>query len=126
MTPEERRQGLVGAVAAERLTEFYANADVFVLASRFEGYGMAFAQAIAHGLPILGTTAGAIPETVPCEAGILVPPDDSVALAAALRRLATDPGERARLGAGAQAAAARLPTWQETANVFDRILAALA
>jgi glycosyltransferase involved in cell wall biosynthesis len=87
---------------------------------------MAFAQAIAHGLPILGTTAGAIPETVPCEAGILVPPDDNVALAAALRRLATDPGERARLGAGAQAAAAQLPTWQETANVFDRILAALA
>jgi glycosyltransferase involved in cell wall biosynthesis len=122
----EQRVSLVGAVPAGRLTEFYASSDVFVLASRFEGYGMAFAQAIAHGLPILGTTAGAIPETVPCEAGILVPPDDSVALAAALRRLATDPGERARLAAGAQAAAARLPTWQETANVFDRILAALA
>src|SRR5205823_14860283 len=51
---------LLGAVAPERLDALYAAADVFVLPSRFEGYGMAFAEAIAHGLPVVATTAGAL------------------------------------------------------------------
>jgi glycosyltransferase involved in cell wall biosynthesis len=120
-----RRVTIVGAVAPESLPRFYGNADIFVLASRFEGYGMAFAEAMAHGLPVIGTTAGAIPETVPREAGILVPPDDVEALAAALRRLATDARERKRFAAGAREVAARLPTWQETAGIFHRILTAV-
>ena len=61
----EARVVLEGAVPAARLAALHQNADLFVLASRFEGYGMAYADAIAHGLPVIGTDAGAIPDTVP-------------------------------------------------------------
>jgi glycosyltransferase involved in cell wall biosynthesis len=112
------RIDVLGAVVDERLDQLYANADLFVLASRFEGYGMAFAEAIAHGLPVIGTTTGAIPDTVPDGAGILVPPDDAQALSKALRRLIADPAERQRLAAAARTAAARLPTWRQSAELF--------
>jgi glycosyltransferase involved in cell wall biosynthesis len=116
------RIAIEGMVPAERLAELYAAAAVFVLASRYEGYGMAFAQAIAYGVPVIGTTVGAIPETVPAGAGLLVPPDDVPALGAALRRLISDPGERARLAANARAAAQQLPTWEASASVFARVI----
>jgi glycosyltransferase involved in cell wall biosynthesis len=114
------RVTLTGAVPDERLDSLYDGADLFVLASRYEGYGMGFAAAIARGLPVIGTNAGAIPETVPADAGILVPPDNVPALAAALHRLITDAGERRRLAAAARAAAAKLPTWAESAVLFSR------
>ena len=100
-----------GAVGEDELDALHRDADLFVLASRHEGYGMAFAAAISHGLPVVGTRAGAIPETVPAGAGILVPPDDAAALAAALRdddrrrRAARKP---CRGGAGGSGATARL------------------
>jgi glycosyltransferase involved in cell wall biosynthesis len=115
---------LTGAVSDAELEVLHGGADLFVLASRFEGYGMAFAAAIAHGLPVIGTTAGAIPETVPAGAGLLVPPDDVDALAAALRRLIGDTTERERLAAGARAAAARLPTWRQSAELFAQAVEA--
>jgi glycosyltransferase involved in cell wall biosynthesis len=97
-----------------------------VLASRFEGYGMVYAEAMMRGLPVVGTTAGAIPETVPSEAGVLVVPDDVAALAAALRRLIENRDERQRLAAAARATAARLPSWQESATLFSRALESVA
>jgi glycosyltransferase involved in cell wall biosynthesis len=100
--------------------QLYGGADLFVLPSRHEGYGMAFAEAIAHGVPVVGTTAGAIADTVPASAGVLVPPDDADALAAVLRRLIASPAERARLAAGARAAA--FPTWSESAALFAGVL----
>ncbi len=120
------RIAVLGAVPPERIGELYLAADLFVLASRFEGYGMAFSEAIAHGLPVIGTTAGAIPETVPPGAGVLVAPDDAAALALALRRLIESPDERRRLATAARAASARLPTWEESAKLFSRALEALA
>jgi glycosyltransferase involved in cell wall biosynthesis len=119
------RVTLAGAVPAECLEALYSGADLFVLPSRFEGYGMGFAEAIAHGLPVIGTDAGAIPDTVPAGAGLLVPPDDADALAAALRRLIADAGERGRLAAAARAAAAQLPTWADSAVLFSRAIEAV-
>jgi len=119
------RIAFAGAVDDARLAALHAEADLFVLPSRFEGYGMAFAEAIAHGLPVVGTTAGAIPDTVPDGAGILVPPDDAAALAQALRRLITEDNAREKVAAAARAAAARLPTWRQSAEVFARAIEAV-
>ena len=88
----------------------------------FRGSRMALAEAIAHGLPVVSTTAGAIPDTVPAGAGVLVPPDDVVALARALRRLIGDRTERRRLAINARAAAAQLPTWKTSARLFARAI----
>ena len=112
------RVAVLGAVPPERIIELYLASDVFVLASRFEGYGMVLAEAIAHGLPVVSTMAGAIPDTVPAGTGLLVPPDDVAALAQALRRLISDRAERQRLAMNARAAAAQLPTWQDSARLF--------
>ena len=110
------RVAVLGAVPPERIVELYLASDVFVLASRFEGYGMALAEAIAHGLPVVSTMTGAIPDTVPAGTGLLVPPDDAAALAQALRRLISDRAERQRLAMKARAAAAH--TWQDSARLF--------
>jgi glycosyltransferase involved in cell wall biosynthesis len=117
---------VLGAVPSERIAELYAAADLFVLASRFEGYGMVYSEAIMRGLPVVGTTAGAIPETVPADAGVLVAPDDVAALALTLRRLIESPSERRRMAASAREAARRLPSWQDSAKKFSRALEAVA
>jgi glycosyltransferase involved in cell wall biosynthesis len=120
------RVHVLGVVSDEKIAQLYAESDVFVLASRFEGYGMAYAEALAHGLPVIGTTGGAIPATVPKDAGMLVPPDDVPALAAALRHMITNTDSRERFAAAARASAARLPTWQESAKLFARAIEAVA
>jgi len=118
------RISLLGAVASEQMSPLYASADLFVLPSRFEGYGMAYAEAIAHGVPVIGTTAGAIPQTVSADAGVLVAPDDVEALAAELQRLIASPDQRERLAAGARAVT--FPSWSEQAARFARVLESLA
>jgi glycosyltransferase involved in cell wall biosynthesis len=120
------RIAVPGAVSSEQLAALYDTADLFVLASYFEGYGMAYTEALAHGLPVIGTTAGAIPETVPDEAGILVTAGDTAALAEALHRAIADSGLRRRLSEAALAAARQLPTWPQSAAIFANALARLA
>lgn len=117
------RVELAGEVSAARLAALYRTADLFVLPTRFEGYGMALTEALAHGLPVVSCTAGAVPDTVPPDAGILVPPGDVDALTAALTAILDAPALRARLAAGAHRAAARLPTWDAAAA---RMAAAIA
>jgi len=107
------------------LRGFYVGADAFVLPSFHEGYGMALAEALAHGLPVISTTAGAIPDTVPPDAGVLVAPGDETALRAALQQLIDDPAWRERLAEGARAARHRLPTWADSAARFARALEAV-
>jgi glycosyltransferase involved in cell wall biosynthesis len=112
------RVSLVGDTAGEALDALYDRADVFVLASYLEGYGMALAEAIAHGLPVVGTRVGAAEEIVPPSAGILVPVGDGAALATALDRVISDQALHARLAAGARAARDALPRWQLAAARF--------
>jgi glycosyltransferase involved in cell wall biosynthesis len=112
----ERRVCLAGSVSDRELGELYRDAHVFVLASRFEGYGMAYAEAVAHGLPIIGTRTGAIPDTVPPGAGILVPPDDAAALGTALRSMISYGWLRERCASVARAAP--MPTWDAAAQAF--------
>ncbi len=101
--------------------EFFA-ADIFVLPSHFEGYGMAFAEALSFGLPIIGASAGAVADVVPASAGILIPPGDIKALACALETLLTNPALRRELQIGAQEAARSLPTWSDCANEVVQLI----
>ncbi len=116
------RIDLLGEVDDEGLARLYADADVFVLASHHEGYGMVLAEALARGLPIVSTTAGAIPDVVPADAGLLVAPGSAPALRGALRAVLSDPGVVARLRRGALAARERLPRWPEQGAAFARAI----
>lgn len=104
----------------------YAAADLFVLPSFHEGYGMVITEALAHGLPVVCTTGGALAQTLPRTAGLHVPPGDVVALREALASLIAQPDERARFAAGARAAAEQLPTWAQAAARFAAVLEELA
>jgi glycosyltransferase involved in cell wall biosynthesis len=112
------RVSVFGALPPDRVAALYSTSDIFALASRFESYGMALAEAIAHGLPVVSTTAGAIAETVPPDAGLLGPPNDARAFAVALRRLIGNPAERRRLARNARMGAAHLPSWRDSAQKF--------
>lgn len=103
---------LHGRVDDASLQKLYAQADVFVLPSYWEGYGIVFLEAMARGLPVVSTTAGAIPEVV-CDkqTGLLVAPGDVQALAAALRQLLKDADLRQSLGQAAYAAAMQHADW---------------
>ncbi|HEU5170135.1 MAG TPA: glycosyltransferase [Gemmatimonadales bacterium] len=111
------------AAVAERLRR----ADLFTLPSREEAFGNAFAEALAAGLPIVGTAVGGIPELVtPGENGLLVRPGDAAALAAAIRRLGDDPGLRASMGARNRARALATLSWPAVAARYATIYAELA
>lgn len=122
-----------GECGAAEMEAQYAASSLFVLPSHFEGYGMVLTEALARGLPVVSTTGGAIPHTLPPEAGILVPPGDAAALAAALRPLLADgdgsaaaaAARRARLAAAARRHAAGLPDWAAAAEAFGGAVLAL-
>ena len=100
----------------QSLDEYYDRADVFVLATLQETYGMAVAEALARGLPVVSTTTGAIPDLVGADAGLLVPPGNAAALAEALARVIGDEQLRAQLSAGARRVRDRLPDWEHACS----------
>jgi glycosyltransferase involved in cell wall biosynthesis len=116
------RVSLVGELESTALARCYDEADVFVLPTRFEGYGMVVAEALAHGLPVVATSTGAIGELVGDEAGVLVPPGDAHALSAALARVIADAEWRARLAGGARRVRERLPTWEHSSAQMAVVL----
>jgi glycosyltransferase involved in cell wall biosynthesis len=121
------RVRFVGARTGDDLDASYADADLLVLPSRAETYGMVVTEALARAIPVLGTQVNGVPEalgtapdgTVP---GLLVPPGDAGALAAALRDWLTDPELRQRWRRAAADRRATLRDWDETTRLLNEVL----
>ena len=111
-----------GSVPGDALAGFYQAADVFVLASRYEGYGMAYTEAMAHGLPVIGSGSGAVEETLSGGAAIYCGEEDIASLQDALTLLISNPRQRAGLAEKARAVAQNLPSWQAAVLAFEEVL----
>ena len=117
----EDRVSLVGDLDQDALAIQYDGADLFVLATLYEGYGMAVAEALARGLPVISTATGAIRDLVG-DAGIVVSPGDLHGMIAALSSAIGDPALRATLRANACRRRDRLPAWDAAAAAMARTL----
>lgn len=110
-----------GAVDRGVMEALYARADLLVAPSRTESYGMAAAEALRRGIPVLASRVGGLPEAVGPAGGMLVPPT-SEGFGDALRQWMTEPSLRAALTRGARREAPRRPTWHDTAAAVDAAL----
>ncbi len=124
------------------LDRLYAGSSLVVLASHYEGYGMVLTEALVRGLPVVATTGGAMPDTLPSDASLLAAPGDDGELATAIGSLldprapahASGKGggvaagalRRAALAAAARRHAAALPDWDTAVRTFEQHLLALA
>jgi glycosyltransferase involved in cell wall biosynthesis len=108
----------VSQVSDEELVRLYAEAEVAVVPSLYEGFSLPAVEAMACGVPLVATTGGALPEVVGEDGttGLLVPPGDPSALASAIGRVLDDPGLRADLAAAGRRRVLSRFTWRETAR----------
>jgi glycosyltransferase involved in cell wall biosynthesis len=120
-----------GTLPGETLAAAYAAADLLVLPTRVESYGMVVTEALARGLPVVATTVGGVPEALGVlpdgrRPGLLVPPDDPASLAVALHDWLTDPVLRSDLRDAARTRRASLAGWSTTTGQVARVLAEVA
>jgi glycosyltransferase involved in cell wall biosynthesis len=125
------RVRFAGARTGAELDRVYAAADVMVLASRAETYGMVVIEALARGVPVVATDVGGVPEALGegadgIKPGLLVAPEDPHALGAALRRWLGDAELRRRLRGAARERRASLPRWSTPASEIAGVLAGAA
>jgi len=116
------RVTFTGELAGQPLADAFDRADLFVTASLRETYGMAVAEALARGVPVVGTATGAMRDLVGTEAGVVVPPGDEWALADALEHAIANADLRAELADGARAVRDRLPSWSAATEAFAVVL----
>lgn len=116
------RLHLAGRVSDTELEGLYRQAAIFALATRYEGYGIVFNEALVYGLPIVSCRTGAVPDTVPLQAGLLVERDDPAAFADALRSLLTTPDMYQAMAAEAGRFGAGLTNWSQTADIAGQAL----
>jgi glycosyltransferase involved in cell wall biosynthesis len=115
-----------GRVSDDILKQFYCDAQIFVLPSSYEGFGIVYAEAMRAGLPVIASSHGPTREIVTeNENALLSPPDDVRALAEMIRKLAIDPHMRERFGRRSRELSERLPTWQDTCETIYRSLLVL-
>jgi glycosyltransferase involved in cell wall biosynthesis len=125
------RISLVGPRTGDALARTYAEADLLILPSFAETYGMVVTEALARGVPVLASAVGGVPEALGHAPdgslpGLLVPPGDADALAAALRRWLTEPELRDRLRSSASARRDTLRGWDETTRALEAVLDSVA
>jgi glycosyltransferase involved in cell wall biosynthesis len=112
----------VGELEGKALDTAYHRADLFVLATRYEGYGMVVAEALARGIPVVSTPTGAIADLVTPGLGVLVQADDAPALSAVLRRLVASRSAIRALKAGALSARSSLRSWAAAVADMENVL----
>ncbi|MBN9507572.1 MAG: glycosyltransferase family 4 protein [Alphaproteobacteria bacterium] len=112
-----------GEVTDDVLAALWRRTDVFALATRFEGFGMAIAEALKRGVVVAITDGGAAASLLTPETGVVAPVDDAPALARALRRLIFDTSLRAGMRDAAFAAGRHLPDWPGQVRAFAAVLA---
>lgn len=118
----QSRISLMGNLDEPELSALYGSADLFALATHYEGYGMVFTEAMAHGLPIVASGGGAVRDTIPQTAGELCTAGDAVSFAAALRKMLTDDKYRATKAEASWHHAHTLPGWDATAAIIGTVL----
>jgi glycosyltransferase involved in cell wall biosynthesis len=110
------RLRITGRIDTPSLVRLYQRAALVVVPSRFEGFGLPATEAMACGAPLVATRAGALPEVVGSDGGVLVPADDPPALATAIQALIEHPEARRALGARARARVERNYAWPRVAE----------